>query len=590
MKFNLYLIFVILLIGIVTAGMQVGDNTDTDIGVSIVPPITTNISSYVVNSSDFWNTAEGVLDDVSDISHADLDNLEWSVAGHTIDTDFLPDTSLSYNIGSPTERWLIAYLSDISTDYLNVTYDANVLGTLFASSLNATFMNITEVNVDYFNVTTINASYIYNPYFEGYMDMRADPWYFGGADLQIAESLIIGGNIDSIGNITAYNITALNDITAGGDVSGTIGEFGTGVDGTVVIDVDGIAFGSDTSSIIQSANGFINFASSNINTLGSVSGSQGTFGITPDNVVMDTSGISLEGDTETIKADGGLINVEADMNLSGYNITSSVKRTSPDVFNLQCGTYAGVEECLYFKYYGSYANFGSTTGMTLISNGLTWKFADNIELLFGGSNDISMGVDSSENDDFRMVLGQNVQTDANVIYDVDKYDGNMTFWRTVQFDDNVNVSGNFTGNQIYGEMYYHNHTATEINFATQYENYTMWFDEADELNGFSHETESGLGSNLTAQVSGLYSADWFAIGDGQNNHIYVGSIFINGVSEEKCKDHKKMSAGGDITTLDASCFIRLSVGDVVDLKVSDWSGTGTSNYYGGNLNLVRIGV
>ena len=67
MKFNLYLIFVVLLIGIVSAGMQVGDDRDTDSGVSIVPEEVVNVSSYVVNSSDFWNTAEGVLDDVSDI-------------------------------------------------------------------------------------------------------------------------------------------------------------------------------------------------------------------------------------------------------------------------------------------------------------------------------------------------------------------------------------------------------------------------------------------------------------------------------------------------------------------------------------------
>ena len=154
---------------------------------------------------------------------------------------------------------------------------------------------------------------------------------------------------------------------------------------------------------------------------------------------------------------------------------------------------------------------------------------------------------------------------------------------------NLSVAGNFTGNQIHGEMWYHNHTATQINFAVQYANYTMWLDNAEELNGFSHETASGVGSNLTAQVGGLYSANWLAGGDGQNNHIYVGSIFVNGIAEDKCEDHKKMSAGEDITSLDGSCHIRLSTGDVLTIEISDWSGTGTGNYYFGNLNLVRIG-
>jgi len=54
-------------------------------------------------------------------------------------------------------------------------------------------------------------------------------------------------------------------------------------------------------------------------------------------------------------------------------------------------------------------------------------------------------------------------------------------------------------------------------------------------------------------------------------------------------DEKKMSSGGDITSLSDECFIRLSVGDSLEVKISDYSGTGAGNYHEGRLNLVRIG-
>lgn len=154
---------------------------------------------------------------------------------------------------------------------------------------------------------------------------------------------------------------------------------------------------------------------------------------------------------------------------------------------------------------------------------------------------------------------------------------------------NIEADGNITGNQIYGEAWYHNHTATQLNFATQYVNYSLWLSESNHLNGFTYTGGFKTGGNLTAQSSGLYRANWMAIGDGQNNHIYVVSIFVNSISRSSCEAHKKMSAGGDIVTMDGSCFVDLNASDVVELKVSDYSGTGIGNYYGGNLNLVRIG-
>ena len=157
------------------------------------------------------------------------------------------------------------------------------------------------------------------------------------------------------------------------------------------------------------------------------------------------------------------------------------------------------------------------------------------------------------------------------------------------FAGDADVTGNITGNSIYGEMNYHNHTATEVNFVSQYANYTLFMTEADSLNGFTFVGGGGESSNLTAQVSGKYDVYAKAIGDGQNNHVYILSVFVNDIAVDNCDAHKKMSAGGDIVTMSTSCFIDLNIGDDINLKISDWTGTGTGNYYGGSLKLVRVG-
>jgi hypothetical protein len=157
-------------------------------------------------------------------------------------------------------------------------------------------------------------------------------------------------------------------------------------------------------------------------------------------------------------------------------------------------------------------------------------------------------------------------------------------------DGNLNqTNGNATINNIYGGMWYHNHTATLLNFALDGTFYNMFMPNAIHLNGFTYQGGFNQLSNLTAQFSGTYKLDYMSSSDGQNNHAYYSSIFINEVNQYNCESHHKMSAGGDIITQSGNCIISLLVGDVIDLRVADVGNTGTGNYYSANLNLVRIG-
>jgi len=160
---------------------------------------------------------------------------------------------------------------------------------------------------------------------------------------------------------------------------------------------------------------------------------------------------------------------------------------------------------------------------------------------------------------------------------------------TNNFTGNVAVAGNITGNQIYGGMYYHNHTGTTKTFTNANTWYPLYFTNADSLNGFSYVGGFGLSSNLTALVSGKYQVTYTGIGSGQNNHVYLSTILIDGVAQEKCGNHHKMSSGGDVITQSGVCLIDLVAGQTISVATQDLGGTGDGEYYGGNLNLIRVG-
>jgi len=353
----------ILIMGVFIMGLASAEN----FGYTIydAPTVATNYSTVNVNNSDTtdtWITTEGTLDDVSDISHSWLSDLLWSVAGHIIDTDFLPDSSLAYDLGSGALRWDWLYVRNISAesiDTFNLDADTvNVAGNITAKSGTFTGQAGYDEKLGYANAR-----------------IGGDPWYLSGR------------------LILEYFQPGLN----------TIWQIDNGG--------NGIRFFDDS-----------------------------------------------------------------------------------DV-------YASINES---------------------------------------------GIDT---------------------------------------DFNLDVAGNWTGNSYYAEGWYHNHTATALSFASASTFYNLTIDNF-KLNGFTGDSTNHL---LTPLVAGLYKATFSAGGSGENNHEYVTTILIKGVTQENCEVHKKMSAGGDITTMNGDCFIDLGVGDYVQVGTQDYGDTSSGNFYSSNLNLVRIG-
>lgn len=145
------------------------------------------------------------------------------------------------------------------------------------------------------------------------------------------------------------------------------------------------------------------------------------------------------------------------------------------------------------------------------------------------------------------------------------------------------INGNISTNQYHADAWYHNHTATQLNFAVDGVYYNLTFSDYH-MNGFTNGT-----NHLIVGVEGEYFISYMASGDGQNNHVYFTSMTVNGVVQDVCEAHKKMAAGGDITTMTGSCTVSLSVNDELRLVTADIGGTGTGNYYSNSLTLFRVG-
>lgn len=298
---------------------------------------------------------------------------------------------------------------------------------------------------------------------------------------------------------------------------------------------------------------------------------------------------------------------------------TSIYQDGDDLVWQQTG---GTNEDITWEWHNNFLKVDSTTGLSLVSWDMSFKLGDTYTMTSGTGNDFRQGWDTGGTDKYFMGvesgagesgiiligeynnLGQDyghaVQNNPtlyihsatngavdneyigfhhdtdNAVIDVGK--GNLII-------NNTNLTANF----IYGEMFYNNDTATSLNFAVADTYYPLWFTNATHINGFDFNGGNQINSNLSVNVNGIYKASYSLSGTGQNNHEYHAVIFINDIEQEQCESKKKMTAGGDITTMNGECFLNLIINDKISVRIADKYSTGTGEYYNGNLNLFRIG-
>lgn len=305
--------------------------------------------------------------------------------------------------------------------------------------------------------------------------------------------------------------------------------------------------------------------SGNLNILGNITSPWGNF------TELFTGGINISNISHLYVPYTGAIN---NVDLGTNTLTTSCVAMDGISLSLgQCGANARINITSAGNMYGigPWDNDDTITA----SSGLIVRRSRALPYFLTLINDLGLTVyDNSASNNIMI----NLTTAGNYI-GVGNVTGDWGFF------NNLIVDGNLTGSLIYGEAWYHNHTATELNFAVDGLYYNLTFSNSL-VNGM---TFNDAGDYLEIDIAGVYKVNYIGSGDGQNNHAYFTSVTINGVVQDKCESHKKMSAGADVVTMTGSCLLELNIDDKVRLATADVGATGIGNYYSSELNLVRIG-
>jgi hypothetical protein len=168
--------------------------------------------------------------------------------------DFLPTDTLTYDIGSGAKRIAVGYFQNISSDYINNAYDITA-NNFIGSGANLTDLNVTGVmNVSGdFTGYAINISFLQGSAGIGGMDLRGDPWYLAGTDLEIANNLDVDGNLNVDGQAQIDG-----NLTVDGNISATYlfgdGSQLTGIESGIWENVSGVASYYDDVNITGDTN------------------------------------------------------------------------------------------------------------------------------------------------------------------------------------------------------------------------------------------------------------------------------------------------------------------------------------------------
>lgn len=152
----------------------------------------------------------------------------------------------------------------------------------------------------------------------------------------------------------------------------------------------------------------------------------------------------------------------------------------------------------------------------------------------------------------------------------------------------LNVTGNITGNMIFGSMFMHNFDGLVLDIPSinTYVNFTRL--GAGEMNGFTFQSNN----SLVAEMPGMYKISLYSslalVSGGKTD--FVMSIHINGTEYQSILAHRTHSSTGDVGTYSGSGYVPLNIGDVVTLEIQDIDNPNQDvRYYYVSVTIERLG-
>ena len=160
-------------------------------------------------------------------------------------------------------------------------------------------------------------------------------------------------------------------------------------------------------------------------------------------------------------------------------------------------------------------------------------------------------------------------------------------------DGDLTTTGNFTGNQIYGEMWFHSHTAgttsiiTTQNVPVNVSGFSIGVETGNDVNGFLYDSDYEW---LSCLVDGKYKADYqLSFSNAGNNEEYMIMLAVNNVLQNNTATHRKIGSGGDVGNTAGFGNLNLNKYDNVSMKIINVDGSNNVIGHSASVNLMRIG-
>ena len=149
--------------------------------------------------------------------------------------------------------------------------------------------------------------------------------------------------------------------------------------------------------------------------------------------------------------------------------------------------------------------------------------------------------------------------------------------------NDLNVTGNFTGNEIYGDISVHpdGNITIDIEAPNVHRNITGF--DTTKLNGFSLQDDA-----LVAEIDGCYKFNfWLSMSGGVNN-LYESCIAVNG-EHETPHAHLRLGTPGDIGGMSGGGVFCVKRGDIINLQLRNTDGIADADMFYAGMFLKRIG-
>ena len=257
--------------------------------------------------------------------------------------------------------------------------------------------------------------------------------------------------------------------------------------------------------------------------------------------------------------------------VGGLGHTSYNFKGSPPAYANQPNVSYGIYMPLFFG--SSAQNWG------IYDLGNNWaQTADNAKQYQGAGNDAYTTFD-----------GDSFNIKGNAVTASDK----IELQSNVNSTNDLNVYGNFTGNQIYGEMYFHNDSDLNTTIISSAD---TWYNVSalGGSQGLSNKVLNGISylggdtGRLISIIPGRFKADYCISGTTGNSNRYHFALAINNVIQLNTEQHTKATIPGDTRQVCGTGFISMSTGQHLSLMVLNDVTGNNFDFNSVNVNLVRI--